>query len=307
MNTGTLIQTGEQPLISVGVLTYRRPESLRRTLESLISQSYRNLEIIVSDNASPENEVNEVMNEFMGRDARVRCYRQPENIGATLNAQFVLDKAKGEYFMWSSDDDWHDPEFVEALFKGLASNCSAIFAFCYFDMRTEAGEEVGGYPCPERAMKAMTGGSRFLRQLRFFLMPEGTSIPHAMYGLIRREKIAGLLWRDFLRRYGEYGADTLFIFWLLGLGRFVLVERKLFGCTVNNKKFYGSVQKRSFSKRLSTATQRIRYVFSFVKIAGGWSRLAVACVLPVKLAELFYSMLIREPMRRISRTLRGLS
>src|SRR6185369_14932342 len=52
------------PLVSVGVPTYSRPEGLRRALRALTEQTYENLEIIVSDNASPGTETSDVVGEF---------------------------------------------------------------------------------------------------------------------------------------------------------------------------------------------------------------------------------------------------
>ena len=101
-----------QPLVSVGIPTYNRPKSLRHTLECLTRQTYRNLEIIVSDNASPGNEVEAVVREFMAADLRIKYHRQPENRGIVPNYQFVLAQASGEFFMWAADDDEWDPCFV---------------------------------------------------------------------------------------------------------------------------------------------------------------------------------------------------
>ncbi|MBU4370171.1 glycosyltransferase [Patescibacteria group bacterium] len=50
------MNNNNQQLVSVGIPTYNRPESLRRTLECITSQTYKNLEIIISDNCSPNQE-----------------------------------------------------------------------------------------------------------------------------------------------------------------------------------------------------------------------------------------------------------
>lgn len=95
----------EGPLVSVGIPCYNRPEGLRRTLECIIGQTYLNLEIIVSDNCSPDPEVERVGRGFANKDLRVQYYRQNMNDGPMPNFQFVLEKATGEYFMWAADDD----------------------------------------------------------------------------------------------------------------------------------------------------------------------------------------------------------
>lgn len=105
--------TMEQPLVSIGVPTFNRPQLLRRALELLVGQTYRNIEIIVSDNASPDDQTKKVVEEFANGDGRIKYFRQPENIGAANNFLFVLEKAAGDYFMWAADDDEWTSDFVD--------------------------------------------------------------------------------------------------------------------------------------------------------------------------------------------------
>ena len=102
-----------EPLVSVGIPSYNRPEGLRRTLECITEQTYTNLEIIVSDNCSAGTETGAVVREFMAKDPRIQYYRQENNQGPMFNFQFVLEKATGEYFMWAADDDEWDQKFIE--------------------------------------------------------------------------------------------------------------------------------------------------------------------------------------------------
>jgi glycosyltransferase involved in cell wall biosynthesis len=124
----------EQPLVSVGIPTYNRPSGLRRTLECITQQTYPNLEIIVSDNCSPDVEVAKVVQSFIELDHRIKYFRQPENIGAGNNFKFVLEKSSGEYFMWAADDDeWH-PDYIKKLLFLLIANPNASVAFSNFQV-----------------------------------------------------------------------------------------------------------------------------------------------------------------------------
>src|ERR1700722_11490914 len=91
---------GKSPLVSVGIPTYNRADGLRRTLRDICRQTYSNLEIIVSDNASPGEETEAVIREFADTDPRIKYYRQSSNKGAIANFRFVLANSTGEYFMW---------------------------------------------------------------------------------------------------------------------------------------------------------------------------------------------------------------
>ena len=106
----------EQPLVSIGVPTYNRPSGLQKTLESILTQSYKNLEIIVSDNASLDSEVEIVMKEFLSKDSRIKYFKQDTNKGAIFNFSFVREKASGNYFMWAADDDYFESgDLIEKL------------------------------------------------------------------------------------------------------------------------------------------------------------------------------------------------
>lgn len=290
-----------QPLISVGIPTYNRPEDLRRTLAEIAGQTYRNLDIIVSDNASPSCDTEKVVSEFMRADQRVRYFRQSANLGIHSNFQFVLDKALGDYFVWCADDDWHEPEFIQSLLDELSADETASMAFCDFDIRDEDGGLVGGQDGSQLALRTMAHRKGLVRQLRFFMLAEGRAIPHVIYGLLPMKILRGFSWTRHVQRYGEYGADVLFVFWMLGHGRLALVERRLFGCTVNNTKHYASVRRRKLGDILGLFVRRCAYLFGFIRIARGWSRLALIAVFPLKLSEMLFSAIVREPLRKLRR------
>ena len=118
------------PLVSVGIPTYNRPKGLKRTLDSICTQTYPNLQIIVSDNCSTDNSVKAILEEYSNKDKRIESYVQEENRGAIYNFNFVLEKAKGEYFMWLADDDWLDTNCVERCVHFLILNMDYCSAYC---------------------------------------------------------------------------------------------------------------------------------------------------------------------------------
>jgi glycosyltransferase involved in cell wall biosynthesis len=99
------------PLVSICIPTYNRGERLLCALDSAISQNYSNLEIIISDNSSSD-ETEKICNSLKLKYANIRYYRQETNIGPTANFQFVKLMANGKYFMWLSDDDWLDRDYI---------------------------------------------------------------------------------------------------------------------------------------------------------------------------------------------------
>jgi glycosyltransferase involved in cell wall biosynthesis len=111
-------------MVSVGLPTYRRPETLARALRSVLAQTHRDLEVVVSDDASPEAETERVVRELAAADTRVRYIRQPQNLGHASNYAYVLGAARGEHFMWLADDDWIDPAYIARCLHELGSDDS---------------------------------------------------------------------------------------------------------------------------------------------------------------------------------------
>ena len=105
------------PLISIGIPTFNRPKGLENVLNNFLNQSYKNLEIIISDNNSDNPEVRLISNKYSQKDSRIKVYEQTTNIGMFNNFEFVLNQASGEFFMWASDDDIFEKNFIMECWK----------------------------------------------------------------------------------------------------------------------------------------------------------------------------------------------
>ena len=112
------------PLVSIGLTTYNRPLLFQRMLDSLLSQTYRNIEIIIGDN-SENNETKNIYEKYAA-DTRIKYYKHDKNIGMLANGQFVCDMANGKYFMFSSDDDYWDSTFIEKAVEKLENDPEAV-------------------------------------------------------------------------------------------------------------------------------------------------------------------------------------
>ncbi len=113
------------PLVSIGVPTFNRAELLTKCLSTLLSQDYPNFEIIISDNASTDNTpsiCNKLQNEYFN----LRYFRTTSTIPAMKNFERVLSLSKGEYFMWASDDDQWEPNFISTLISYFESNANLV-------------------------------------------------------------------------------------------------------------------------------------------------------------------------------------
>ncbi|MGH7828212.1 MAG: glycosyltransferase family 2 protein [Candidatus Binatia bacterium] len=103
------------PLVSIAIPTYNRAARyLPLTLDSALAQTYPEIEVIVSDNASSDHTTDLVLGH---RDRRIRYFRQENNIGPYDNWRCCLQQARGNYFLLLHDDDLIDCDFVESCVK----------------------------------------------------------------------------------------------------------------------------------------------------------------------------------------------
>lgn len=93
----------QQPLVSVIVAVYNVEQYIHRCVDSILSQTYKNLEIILVDDGSPDN-CPIICDEYARKDDRVRVIHQ-ENGGLSAARNSGLDLCKGEYIAFVDSDD----------------------------------------------------------------------------------------------------------------------------------------------------------------------------------------------------------
>lgn len=115
------------PRITVGMPVFNSAATVCSALESLLSQTYGDFELIVSDNASTDL-TGELVKKIALRDSRIRYVRQPENIGANGNYSYLVRVARGQYFKWAASSDLCAPSFLEKCIVALERNPDAVLA-----------------------------------------------------------------------------------------------------------------------------------------------------------------------------------
>lgn len=107
-----------RPLITVGIPTYNRLGTLRRAAGSALAQDCGDLEVLIADNASSDG-TEAYCRAIAEHEPAVRYIRHPVNRGPTANFNSVLRHARGDYFLFLSDDDWLDPSYVSRCLAWL--------------------------------------------------------------------------------------------------------------------------------------------------------------------------------------------
>ena len=114
-----------EPLISAIVPVYNSEKYLRRCLDSLIGQTYRNLEIILIDDGSKDGS-GTICDEYAAKDSRVVCVHQ-QNGGVSKARNVGLSMAQGDYINFPDSDDYLEPEAYEYLMARMKEHdCDAV-------------------------------------------------------------------------------------------------------------------------------------------------------------------------------------
>jgi glycosyltransferase involved in cell wall biosynthesis len=101
-----------RPRVSIGMPVFNGEKFLSQALDSALAQTFKDFEIIISNNASTDR-THQICRSYAERDSRIRYYRSDINRGAAWNHNRVFELARGEYFKWWSHDDLCAPEFLE--------------------------------------------------------------------------------------------------------------------------------------------------------------------------------------------------
>ena len=125
-------------LISVIVPVYNVEKYVRQTLDSVINQTYRNLEILVIDDGSTDGSP-DICDEYL-KDDRVKVYHR-QNAGVAASRQFGVEACSGTYFVTLDADDYVSADFVEKLYDAIIRNeadVSVCGVSCFTDGKDDA-------------------------------------------------------------------------------------------------------------------------------------------------------------------------
>lgn len=121
------------PLVSVVIPCYKGSRFLAQALESCLNQTYRNLEVIVVDDASPENDA-EIAEGYAARDPRVRVLRHTRNGGVSRAYNTGFAAARGEFLTRLSQDDMYREDAFEIMVRQLQAPLKDL-GLVYCDMQ----------------------------------------------------------------------------------------------------------------------------------------------------------------------------
>ncbi len=123
-----MMSVSATPRVSVGIPVFNGEPFITETLDSVVGQTFEDLEIIISDNASTDG-TESICQEYAQKDGRIRYVRNRENIGLAKNFQRVVQLARGEYFKLANADDLCGPDLVSQCVQVLDRDPTIVL--CY--------------------------------------------------------------------------------------------------------------------------------------------------------------------------------
>jgi glycosyltransferase involved in cell wall biosynthesis len=201
--------------LSIGMPVYNGERYLDHTISSILGQTFRDFELIISNNASTDR-TEEICRGFESMDPRIKYFQQSRNIGAAANYNFTCDQATGQYFKWAAHDDYLAPTYLEKCVAALDRNPRAVLASST-NLIVDDEErvlEVNRPMTPEStSRRASVRLAARLRQRRCI----------EVFGVVRTEIMAKSM------RHGVYiGSDRVLLAEWAMLGPFEFVDEPLF-------------------------------------------------------------------------------
>jgi glycosyltransferase involved in cell wall biosynthesis len=172
------------PSVSIGMPVFNDRRFLSIALDSILSQTYEDFELIISDDTSTDGS-EEICRQYAAKDCRIRYFRQSSNLGISANMIFLLNQATGKYFMWAANDDLWDRDFIQLLVQAHQNNSDAVVAFCPVVFIDEDGNMISEYGIRRTDYAGATPKKRINKLVRKFDDSFG-------YGLFKRDKILGV-------------------------------------------------------------------------------------------------------------------
>ncbi|OMP95684.1 glycosyltransferase [Raoultella terrigena] len=121
----------DTPLVTIYIPTYNRLNLLKRALESVVNQTYQNLEIIVVDDNSSDG-TQEFLINMASKDKRVSYIFKENNSGACVSRNLAIDKASGLFITGLDDDDYFSLDRIERLVSKSHLLSKYVFLYTYY-------------------------------------------------------------------------------------------------------------------------------------------------------------------------------
>lgn len=118
------------PLVSIIIPVYNVEKYLRACLDSIVNQTYKNIEVICVNDGSPDNSIS-ILNEYASRDKRVIVFDEP-NKGVASARNLGIEKATGQLLTFADADDWWELNAFERAVEEMENHSADVVMYSYY-------------------------------------------------------------------------------------------------------------------------------------------------------------------------------
>jgi glycosyltransferase involved in cell wall biosynthesis len=203
------------PRVSIGMPVYNGEDYLAAAIDSILSQTWSDFELVVSDNASTDG-TGDICRVYAEKDGRVRVHRNERNLGAAPNYNRTFALSRGTYFKWAAHDDLIEPTYLERCVAALDAEPDAVLCQTLVRYVDDGGGSLGIYD------SGLRGAASPRASERFATLVLSSHACTDFFGLIRRSALEGSL------LHGSYnGHDRAFLAEMALRGRLIQVREPL--------------------------------------------------------------------------------
>ena len=203
------------PKITVGLPVYNGEKYLPAAIKSILDQDFRDMELIISDNASEDRTAN-ICEHFANTDSRVKYYRYPKNRGSGRNFTRLVEASTGEYCMWVGSDDLRERTMITECLAVLEKDPSVVL--CYPGSRS-----IDGNGKPLGNVNDYVKVDQETPKERFLSILWTLDLCNVLYGVIRADALRQIVWAD----DRSQGPDHVILSGLALLGKFIQIPSVL--------------------------------------------------------------------------------
>jgi glycosyltransferase involved in cell wall biosynthesis len=220
----------EQPKVSIGLPVYNGENFIAEALDSILAQTFKDFEVIISDNASTDR-TEDICREYVARDKRIRYFRNAENLGACWNQNQVIKLSTAPYYRMWAHDDLCAPEYLERCVDVLDRNPSVVLCHAKVGLIDDKGDLIEYFDGYNRLNKKLRKPMINLDSFKTIERFRELTVPHQCY------QIFSVMRSHVLKAtplFGAYSAADNVLLTRLGLmGRFYEVPEYLFFARVH--------------------------------------------------------------------------
>lgn len=245
----------ENSIVTIGLPVHNGEETIKKTLDSIMTQTFTDFQLIISDNCSTDNTA-KICEEYSNNKYKITYFRQKKKICTLENFKFILDSTNSKYFVWLAADDWWNPRFLEKNINILQKNKKIVGSISKIfneDLDPKQKQQQGIkkiikkilFPIGPTVLNPITG--KFQNKVRFYLKNSSCNISYSVFRTNELKK--GFINNIFL------GSDWALNLTMLRFGDISVIDEKLMfrssqGTSSRdivslsfdfNKKFYGKI------------------------------------------------------------------